>query len=130
MKSSMSRYPSGEPSHHRQPAIRIVVGLVVPGLSGVVDRRLRPDLAGAQIDPPAAVGRVALEDGGQLLEVHRKGAQHRCRLFAEGRVELFGKVLVALPASCAELRGALARQFGSPIDALCQSDQETVAGEL
>jgi len=45
---------------HGEPAVGVlIVGVFPVLLSGVVDRRLRPDLAGAKIDPPAAVDRVA-----------------------------------------------------------------------
>ena len=58
----------GALARHGEPAVGvIVVGILLAHLAGVVDRRLRPDLAGAKVDPPAAMDRVALEDAGQLL---------------------------------------------------------------
>jgi hypothetical protein len=39
---------------------------------GVVDRGLRPDLAGVEVEEAAAMGRVAFEDVGEVGEVDRQ----------------------------------------------------------
>ena len=58
----------GALARHGKPAVGVlVVGIIAVLFAGVVDRRLRPDLPGAKVDPPAAIDRVALEDAGQLL---------------------------------------------------------------
>jgi hypothetical protein len=108
----------------------LVVGIFPVLLAGVVDRRLRPDLAGAKIDPPAAVDRIALEDGCQLLEVDRKRAQHRCGPLAERGVELVGEIVIARPGAPAKLLGAVPGQLGSFLYALSQREEESITPEL
>ena len=58
----------------RQPPLGIISGVLVflPGLQGVFDRRLRPDLTGPDIDAAPDAEWVAFEDAGQLLEIDRQ----------------------------------------------------------
>jgi hypothetical protein len=64
---------------HPEPPIRIVrfVRVLLADLARIVDGRCRPDLTGRQVDAPASVHRVAFEDAGQLIQVHRKSAEIR-----------------------------------------------------
>src|SRR4051794_27749263 len=55
-----------------QPAFLVLASLVVDGL---LKGRLMPNVAGRDVDPSAAMDRIALEDRGELLEVHGERTQ-------------------------------------------------------
>ncbi len=116
---------------HGEPVVRVlVVGNHFSLFAGVVDRRLRPDLPGAKVDPAAAMGRVTLEDARQLLEVDGKRTQHGCGPVAERGVELVGEIVVARPGAPAKLLGAAPGQVGRSHRALGQREEESVTCEL
>src|SRR5437764_12601271 len=84
----------------RQPPLGIITGVLVflSGLQDVFDRRLRPHLAGPDIDAAPDAHGVALEDAGQLLEIGGQAAQDRCRSAAELSLNLVGQLIIPLPA--------------------------------
>ena len=116
---------------HGEPAVGVlVVGIVLALLARVVDRRLRSDLTGAKVDPPAALDRVALEEAGRLLEVNGKRAQHGCGPTVERRVELVGEIVVAFPCALSQLPGGAPGELGGARHALGQQDDRPVTREL
>lgn len=116
---------------HPQPAFGIVIVLVnLAGLLGVLDRGLRPHLAGAEVDPSAAVHWVALQDHGKLLQVHRQRAQHRDRAVAERRYQGLPQLAVALPVPLSEGVDAGARQFGCTVGVGGDRRQQAVSYQL
>ena len=116
----------------RQPPLGIISGVLVllSGLHGIFDRRLRPYLTGPDIDPAPDAQGVALEDAGQLLKVDGQGAQHRCRSAAELSLKLVGQLIISLPASLPQANHEFASQLGGSVHALHDGRDETVASQL
>jgi len=117
---------------HPEPLIRIVrlVLVLLADLHRIVDGRLRPYLTGRQVDAPAAVRRVAFQDAGQLVEVHRQRAKIRYRAASQQRVELISQNDVTLPVPFPELGHHAARRLGSTISALLERGQHPVSEHL
>ena len=115
-----------------QPPLGIISGLLVflSGLEGVIDRCLRPDLPGPDIDAAPDAEGVALEDAGQLIKVDGHAAQHRRRSAAELGLKLVGQLVVPLPAPLPEADHEFASQLGGSMHALHDGRDETVASQL
>jgi hypothetical protein len=92
----------------------------------IVDGRRRPDLTGRQVDAPASAYRVAFEDAGQLIQIHRKWAKIRDHTASQQRLELIGQNVVALPAPFPERGDHTGRGLCTAVRVLLKRGQHPV----
>ena len=75
----------------------LLLFVLLAGLDLVIEGRLGPHLAGAQIDPTAAVDRVALKHIAEVVEVYRQRPQHGRRPVAQAGGQRGGQLRIAVP---------------------------------
>jgi hypothetical protein len=63
-------------------------------------------VAGFQVNPSTADQRITFEERGQHLQIDRERPKQRRGATPEDRLELIGQLLVAIPASLPQRRGA------------------------
>jgi hypothetical protein len=130
MNSSMSRYPARDPRARRvQPSLGIVVLLGLGPRPQLIGER-GPALPGGQIDPATGLGRVALQQHGEHLQIDRERAQEGDRRVSRGRAQPVRHLLIAPEAALLERAEKRGRHLRSPRQALRRGHRHTIAGQL
>lgn len=128
MKSSMSRYPSCEPS---QPTYSQRSGSSASGgLLGILEGRFWPDLSAEKVQAAVAGASVSLQDERQLLQVDRHRSQRRRGSVSQGGGQLSRQIVVSLPAPVTKHLDAGGGELIGTRHSLGEGDEQTLAGEL